>query len=97
MRSWQNALEDKIFFKKVNFFQKMLDSTCFVCYCLHVRQVANMHYWKKKQYSYGQVVTEYAVMAAIFVVAALSLLVLLAAVTGHGWRVLSLLAWEPFS
>ena len=56
-----------------------------------------MYHWKKKQYSYGQVVAEYAVMAAIFVVAALSLLVLLAAVTGHGWRVLSLLAWEPFS
>ena len=56
-----------------------------------------MHLRKKKQYLYGQVVAEYAVMAAIFVVVALSLLFLLAAVTGHGWRVLSLLAWEPFS
>lgn len=97
MQSWQNALEDKIFFKKVNFFKKLLDSTYLVCYCLLVRQVANMHLRKKKQYLYGQVVAEYAVMAAIFVVVALSLLFLLAAVTGHGWRVLSLLAWEPFS
>lgn len=44
----------------------------------------------------GQVIAEYAVMAAIFVMISLALLFLLAAVTGHGWRVLSLLAWEPF-
>lgn len=52
---------------------------------------------KKKTSCRGQVIAEYAVMAAVFTIVALSLLFLLAAVTGHGWRVLSLLAWEPFS
>lgn len=45
----------------------------------------------------GQVITEYAVMAAVFVMVSLCFLFLLAALTGHGWRVLSMLAWEPFS
>jgi len=56
-----------------------------------------MHKHKNRKICSGQVIAEYAVMAAIFVVVSLSLLFLLAAVTGHGWRVLSLLAWEPFS
>lgn len=52
---------------------------------------------KRNTGSRGQVIAEYAVMAAVFVIVSLSLLFLLAALTGHGWRVLSLLAWEPFS
>ena len=45
----------------------------------------------------GQALTEYVVMLAIFVMVSLSFLLLLAALTGNGWRVLSLVAWEPFS
>ncbi len=56
-----------------------------------------MRVLRRKSSCRGQVITEYAVMAAVFTIVALTLLFLLAAVTGHGWRVLSLLAWEPFS
>lgn len=57
-----------------------------------------MQKWiRKAKCSRGQVIAEYAVMVAVFVIVSLALLSLLAAVTGHGWRVLSLLAWEPFS
>lgn len=52
---------------------------------------------RNKTFCRGQVIAEYAVMAAVFTIVSLTLLFLLAAVTGHGWRVLSLLAWEPFS
>ncbi len=44
----------------------------------------------------GQVMTEYALMICLFTVVTLSLLFVLAAMMDHGWRVLSLLAWEPF-
>lgn len=44
----------------------------------------------------GQAATEYAVMLFLFVLIALSLMFLIGAFTDYGWRIISLIAWEPY-
>ena len=43
----------------------------------------------------GQVLTEYAVMLFMVVLVTLSLFLLIRVFLEHGWRILSLIAWEP--
>lgn len=43
----------------------------------------------------GQVLAEYAVMLCIVVLVALSLFFLMRMFLEYGWRILSLIAWEP--
>lgn len=45
----------------------------------------------------GQVMSEYAIMLAMFAMAALVFLLLLAGFLDYGWRVLALIAWEPYT
>ncbi len=40
--------------------------------------------------------TEYAIALFLFVLVALSLLFLISAFTDYGWRIVSLIAWEPY-
>ena len=43
----------------------------------------------------GQVLAEYTVMLVTVVVVALSLFLLMRVFLEYGWRILSLIAWEP--
>ena len=43
----------------------------------------------------GQVLAEYTVMLGIVVLVALSLFLLMRVFLEYGWRILSLIAWEP--
>ena len=43
----------------------------------------------------GQVLAEYAVMLGMVVLVALSLFLLMRVFLEYGWRILSLIAWEP--
>ena len=43
----------------------------------------------------GQVLAEYAVTLCIVVLVALSLFLLMRVFLEYGWRILSLIAWEP--
>ena len=43
----------------------------------------------------GQVLTEYAVMLCLVVLVTLTLFLLIRVFLEYGWRVLSLIAWEP--
>lgn len=45
----------------------------------------------------GQVLTEYAIMLAVFVMISMVFLFLFAAFSQYGWRMLSLVAWEPYT
>ena len=43
----------------------------------------------------GQVLAEYTVMLGMVVLVALSLFLLMRVFLEYGWRILSLIAWEP--
>ena len=43
----------------------------------------------------GQVLAEYTVMLCMVVLVALSLFLLMRVFLEYGWRILSLIAWEP--
>ena len=43
----------------------------------------------------GQVLAEYAVMLCMVVLVALTLFLLMRIFLEYGWRILSLIAWEP--
>ena len=43
----------------------------------------------------GQVLAEYAVMLCMVVLVTLSLFLLMRVFLEYGWRILSLIAWEP--
>jgi len=49
-----------------------------------------------KRVSRGQVLSEYAIMLAMFTMICLVFILMLSALMQHGWRVLSLVANEPF-
>ena len=52
---------------------------------------------RRKRSCSGQVLAEYALMLAMFAAVSAVLLFLLAVFTDFSWRVLSLIAWEPFT
>ncbi len=52
---------------------------------------------KQRKSSRGQVIAEYALMLVMLTAVSAVLLFLLAAFTDFSWRVLSFVAWEPFS
>jgi len=43
----------------------------------------------------GQVLAEYTVMLVMIVIVSLSLFLLMRVFLEYGWRILSLIAWEP--
>ena len=43
----------------------------------------------------GQVIAEYAVMLCMVVLVAFTLFLLMRVFLDYGWRILSLIAWEP--
>lgn len=45
----------------------------------------------------GQVMAEYVLMLVMFVMAAVAMLFLLAAISGYGWRSIVLVLWEPLA
>lgn len=45
----------------------------------------------------GQVMSEYALTLVIFTMVALVSAFLIEALMNHGWRVISLVAWEPYN
>lgn len=45
----------------------------------------------------GQVMSEYALTLVVFVMVALLSAFLISALMDHGWRVISLVAWEPYN
>ena len=45
----------------------------------------------------GQVMAEYVLMLVMFVMASIAILFLLAALSGHGWRSIALVLWEPLA
>lgn len=55
-----------------------------------------MKYVLKKKNARGQVMSEYAIMLAMFVVISVSAMYLFSALMQNGWRVLALVADEPF-
>lgn len=52
---------------------------------------------RRKKSCGGQVLAEYALMLAMFAAVSAVLLFLLAVFSDFSWRVLALIAWEPFS
>ena len=52
---------------------------------------------KQSRGNRGQILTEYALMLVAFVAVTCLLVLLLAAFTEYGWRLVSLVAWEPFT
>ena len=52
---------------------------------------------KTEQRTSGQVMAEYVLMLVMFVMAAVALLFLLAALSGYGWRSIMLVLWEPLT
>lgn len=45
----------------------------------------------------GQVMSEYALTLVVFTMVALASAFLIGALMDHGWRVISLVAWEPYN
>lgn len=45
----------------------------------------------------GQVISEYALTLVVFTMVALVSAFLIGALMNHGWRVISLVAWEPYN
>lgn len=45
----------------------------------------------------GQVLSEFVIMLVLMTFVALTLVILLSALSEHAWRVISLVAWEPFT
>lgn len=52
---------------------------------------------RKNRSCRGQVIFEYAITMVMFMLAAFVLVLLMSALTEYGWRLISLIAWEPFS
>jgi hypothetical protein len=72
------------------FAEKML-------YCIRRTLCGSMKNTGKKSNSSGQVISEYAIMLAMFAGIAVLLVFLLAVFTEYGWRVLSLVNDFPYS
>ena len=51
--------------------------------------------WRARKNESGQVLAEYTVMLGMVVLVALSLFLLMRVFLEYGWRILSLIAWEP--
>lgn len=51
---------------------------------------------RRKKACSGQVLAEYALMLVMFAAVSAVLLLLLAVFSDFSWRVLSLIAWEPY-
>ena len=45
----------------------------------------------------GQAMSEFVIMLVLMTFITLSLVVILSALSEHAWRMISLVAWEPFS
>jgi len=50
---------------------------------------------RARKHESGQVLAEYTVMLVTVVLVALSLFLLMRVFLEYGWRILSLIAWEP--
>lgn len=56
-----------------------------------------MQTWmKKNRAERGQILTEYAILIVMFVLAAAVMLLLLAVFLEYGWRITALIGWEPW-